>query len=168
MLILSVPVLYWWISTDKRAESLSESWLMNVISVRKFHSGVIFPVCYKIKAIFFKDGVFISTPKDWHQLGWTLFNPIVWYSCLNYNWVFQCHINLREMDEGLNLWFTAKILKLLRQGEDFNGAFQKEWTWFLLHHLNIPIQLYLERFFIVTRTSFFNINQEVNKKVSQF
>lgn len=30
------------------------------------------------------------------------------------------------MDEGLNLWFTAKILKLLRQGEDFNGAFQKE------------------------------------------
>lgn len=32
-LILSVPVLYWWISTDwKVAKSLSESWLMNVIS----------------------------------------------------------------------------------------------------------------------------------------
>lgn len=72
------------------------------------------------------------------------------------------------MDEGVNLWFAAKILKLLRQGEDFNGAFQKEWTWFLLHHFNIPIQLYLERCFIVTRTLFLNINQEVNNKVSQF
>lgn len=30
------------------------------------------------------------------------------------------------MDEGVNLWFAAKILKLLRQGENFNGAFQKE------------------------------------------
>lgn len=30
------------------------------------------------------------------------------------------------MDEGVYLWFAAKILKLLRQREDFNGAFQKE------------------------------------------
>lgn len=30
------------------------------------------------------------------------------------------------MDEGVNLWFKPEILKLLRQREDFNGAFQKE------------------------------------------
>lgn len=42
------------------------------------------------------------------------------------------------MDEGVNLWFAAKILKLLRQGEDFNGAFQKEWTWFFVTPFQYP------------------------------